>query len=561
MRLRFFRVTFIGLFALTVSAVGQSGLPDLNRTSNYDVQHYIIRVSFDRKKKLVNGDTTVILKPTTDKLKKVELDAAALKFTSIVIEPSNARLKYIVKGEKVIVELDRSYSSDDVISLRFKYTAIPQKGIYFVDEKKIDGKVLNSAQIWTQGEADEAHHWFPSFDFPSDKATSEELITADAGETVIGNGILLDKKINKNGTETHHFKMDIPHSTYLTSFIIGKYVKTADNYGNIPVNYYVYPGIESIVPIAFGDTKEMIGIFEDLTKTKFPYNKYDQTIVSGFQFGGMENITATTMADSEIFFARLPFARGIVTDLVSHELAHSWFGNLVTCRNWAELWLNEGFATFMEAAYREKKYGREDYDRKIEANAEEYLTGRAASKKEYGLFNRTAGNIPTLFDVSYITYDKGGAVLHTLREQIGDEAFWSAVKLYLDSHARGNVESTDLRKAMEETSKQDLGWFFDQWVYATGAPSLQITPTYNVTEKKITLNVSQTQKAEGLVPLVFRLPIEIEFKNGETVVKKQIDITKRTENFTFDLDTKPDKILVDPKNKIPLKMVKIGELK
>ncbi len=189
------------------------------------------------------------------------------------------------------------------------------------------------------------------------------------------------------------------------------------------------------------------------------------------------------------------------------------------------------------------------------------MTGQSVSKKEYGLYNRTAGNIAALFDVSYITYDKGGAVLHTLREQVGDEAFWSAVKLYLDRHARGNVESTDLRAVMEETSKQDLSWFFDQWVYATGAPSLQITPVYDAVSKKLTLNVSQTQKAEGLVPGAFRLPLEIELHNGEAVTKKKIDITKRSESFTIDLDSKPEKIVVDPQNKIPLKRVKKSEIK
>ncbi len=367
MKLRILRAPILALVALAVTAAGQTSRPDFNRTSNYDVQHYIIRVAFNQKKKEVIGDTTVILKPVSDGLKQVELDAAALNFTSIVVEPSTARLKYRIKGEKVTVDLDKAYNKEDTISLRFKYTAVPTKGVYFVDEKKIDGKVLNSAQIWTQGEADEAHHWFPSFDFPSDKATSEEIITVDAGETVIGNGVLLSKITNKDGTETHHFKIDVPHSTYLTSFIIGKYAKQEDKYGDLELGYYVYPGIESIVQPAFGDTKEMLKIFEDLTQTKFPYNKYDQTIVSGFQFGGMENITATTLADSEVFFARLPFAKGIVTDLVSHELAHSWFGNLVTCNNWAELWLNEGFATYMEAAYREKKYGRENYDQKIAA--------------------------------------------------------------------------------------------------------------------------------------------------------------------------------------------------
>ncbi len=546
---------------LALSAFAAADLPNFNRTSNYDVQHYIIRVAFNRAKKQVIGDTTVVLKPTVDGFNKVELDATALKFTAIVLEPANTPLKYSTKKDSVIVTLDKDYTVGETISLRFKYTAIPSKGVYFVPEQKIDGQVRNSAQIWTQGEADEAHHWFPSFDFPSDKATSEQFITVDKGETVIGNGVFLGKEEHKNGTETHHFRMDIPHSSYLTSFIVGKYVKIEDKYDDLPLSYYVYPGTESVVPLAYGDTKEMMRIFEGLTQTKYPYNKYDQTFVSGFQFGGMENITATTMADTEIFFARFEFARGLVTDLVSHELAHSWFGNLVTCNNWAELWLNEGFATFMEAAYREKKYGREDYDRKIKQNAEEFLTTQAVNKKQYGLFNRTAGNIATLFDISSITYDKGGAVLHTLREEIGDEAFWKGVKIYLDRHAKANVQTPDLRKAMEEASGEDLAWFFDQWVYGTGAPSLKLTPVYNAQKKELTLTVEQIQKVGGLVTNAFRLPMEIEFKTGETSVGNKIIVTKRSEAFTFELDAKPDSVTLDPKNKIPIKFVKIDPIK
>ena len=170
---------------------------------------------------------------------------------------------------------------------------------------------------------------------------------------------LIDKKDNADGTTVFHFRMNIPHSTYLTSFVIGKYVSKTDHYKNIPLTYYVYPGEESIIPLVFTDTKEMIRVFEETTKIEYPYNKYDQTIVDNFQFGGMENITATTYSDKEIFYARFPQLRGFSVDLVSHELAHSWFGNLVTCKNWAELWLNEGFATYMEAVYRGKMYGQQ----------------------------------------------------------------------------------------------------------------------------------------------------------------------------------------------------------
>src|SRR5690606_19587666 len=190
------------------------------------------------------------------------------------------------------------------------------------------------------------------------------------------------------------------------------------------------------------------------------------TMVANFEFGGMENITATTMADSEILLANFDFFRGNVEDLVAHEIIHSWFGNIVTCKNWAELWLNEGFATFFEAAVREKMYGRRDYIRKITNNAENFMADDVRGGRRFGLFNQTAANTGGLFDRPAVTYDKGGVVIHMLREQVGEEAFWKALKLYLDRHKYGSVETQDLRRVMEETSRQELGWFFDQWLYS-----------------------------------------------------------------------------------------------
>ena len=412
------------LLAAFLSVSAQAKRPDFNRDRTYDVQHYILRVSFNRSKKMVFGDTTVQLKPLKGRLTEVELDAADLHFQSVVIEPEGRLLKYRTKGEKVYVVLDKAYSLDDLISLRFKYSATPKKGIYFIEEKNEKGRVISPAQIWTHGEPDEAHHWFPSFDFPSDKATSEEIITVQKGETVIGNGELLGQKEDSDGTETFHYKMSVPHSTYLTSFIVGKYVKVSEKYRDIPLAYYVYPGRQSVVKQAYGKTKDVLRVFEGLTGINYPYNKYDQTIVSDFTMGGMENITATTMADTEIFMAYHDFGKGPVEDLVSHETAHSWFGNLVTCKNWAELWLNEGLATFMEAAFQEKVYGRDSYIRKIMSDADTFLADDVVNPKRNGLFNRNADDINALFERPATTYDKGGVVVHMLREEIGDEAFW-----------------------------------------------------------------------------------------------------------------------------------------
>ncbi|MBA2380418.1 MAG: DUF3458 domain-containing protein, partial [Blastocatellia bacterium] len=519
--------------------------------------HYVLRVSFDHTKRTVFGDTTVRLKPLADNFREAELDAAALKFTSVTLDGSDTPLKYRTASNKVIVTLDRAYTPADEIALRFKYTAQPKKGVYFVNEKAEGGRRIHSRQIWTQGEPDEAHHWFPNFDFPSDKATTEQIITVQKGMTVIGNGHLLSVKQNDDGTVTSHFKMDIPHPTYLVSFVVGEYVRLEDKYRDIPLGYYMYPGTESVAARAYGKTKQMLEVFEQLTRVDYPFNKYDQTIVANFQFGGMENITATTMSDNDIFYANVDFLRGNVEDLVAHEIAHSWFGNNVTMKNWAELWLNEGFATFLEAAVREKLNSRADYLRKIENDAQNYFADAATNRRQFGLFNETAGNVNTLFDRPAITYNKGGAVVHQLREQMGDEAFWKGLNFYLTRHRFGSVETTDLIKALEDSSGQKLQWFFDQWVYGTGHPALTVKHRYNAAEKSLEITVSQTQRSDRLTPEAFRLPIEIAIRaNGETRIEK-IDITKRSETFRIATASEPEAITLDPSQKIVLKTLKM----
>ena len=551
-----FTVLSILIFVFSVPA--QNEKPNFNRAQSFDVQNYILRIGFDRSNRKVLGDTTVQLKPLSGNFNRVELDAADLNFESVRLENENKDLKFRAEGEKVYVELDKIYSPEDTISIRFKYTATPKKGIYFVDAEMENGKIIRDAQIWTQGETEEAHHWFPSFDFPSDKATTEQFITVQKGETVIGNGNFLEQTENSDGTVTFHYKMPVPHPTYLVSFVVGKYTKKTETYKTIPLGFYVYPGKEAIVQNAYGRTKDMFRVFEELTKVDFPFNKYDQTMVAAFNFGGMENITATTMADTEILAANFSFAKGGVEDLVSHELAHSWFGNLVTCKNWAELWLNEGFATFMEAAYREKMYGRNDYMRKIRSDAQQFIVDDAVNKNRHGLFNKLARPDDSIFDTT--TYQKGGAVIHTLRETIGEAAFWKALNVYLNRHKFGNVETPDLQKVMEETSGSKLDWFFAQWVYGAGSPKLDVKQTYNTKNKTLTLNVSQVQSIDGITPEAFVLPLEIEIKTANGTKIEKLEIKNRVENFSFKLSGKPSEIKLDKNEKIPLKTVRIQPL-
>lgn len=551
-------ILLIFIFALIVPASIQNEKRSFNRERSYDVLHYVIRLDFDRKAKSVKGDSTIELTPLEKPLSQVVLDAKDLRYEFVGLEGSSEPLKYTVNGRNLSITLPREYEPGERLSFRIRYSAKPKKGIYFVDPIVEKGKIVRPAQVWTQGESEETHHWLPSFDFPDDKATTEQMLTVESGETAIGNGQFLGKKELENGKAVYHYRMDVPHSLYLTSFVIGTYVKISDSYKDVPLAYYVYPGQESIVPLAYGKTKDMFKAFEELTGLEYPFNKYDQTMVAEFPWGGMENITATTMADTEIMFARVKFGQGLVEDLVAHELAHSWFGNLVTCRNWAELWLNEGFATFMEGAFREKAYGREIYDMKIASDAEEYIAyASAPGTKEHALFNTSADASDDDSMFTTVTYQKGGSVIHMLRAEIGDEAFWKGANLYLTRNRLKTVETPDLIEAMEEASGRDLDWFFDQWVYKKGFPNLRITSAYDAAGGKLKLTVAQMQKISPGVPEAFRLPLTLRFITAAGPLEKEIVIDKRTQQFEFDLASGPSDVIVDPRNEIPVKIVDV----
>ncbi|MBX3299239.1 MAG: M1 family metallopeptidase [Acidobacteria bacterium] len=556
MRSRSIKAAFAAML-FAASAFGQAVTDPFDRPRTYDALHYVVKVRFDRSKRSIDAESSIKLRPLADGLRTLVFDSVGIRYRSVTLAGSGAPLAFKTGASDVTVTLDREYLSSETITINFAYSATPEKGIYFVNELVEDGKQVRSDQIWTQGEPDEARHWFPSFDFPSDKATTEQYITAESDETVIGNGELIDKAQEPDGRVTWHYRMPLPHSVYLSSFVVGKYSKVAGRHKNIPLGYYVYPGMEEFAGRVFPETADMMRTFEDLTKVDFPYNKYDQTIVGAFKFGGMENITATTLADTEVMFANFGFGREIVTDLISHELAHSWFGDLVTCANWAELWLNEGFATFMEAAYLEKKLGRTPYLRKIQQDAGSFLADDAVTRRRHGLYNRRAKEVDKLFDNASVTYNKGGVVLHMLREEIGDEAFWSGVKIYLDRHKFDSVRSSDLRKAMEEASGADLGWFFDQWVYGVGHPVLSVQPVYSVSKRQMKFTVTQMQTAARATPATYRLPLQVQIAAGGKTVNERLLITKRTEVFTIPMAVKPRAITADPDKKLPIVEVRI----
>jgi aminopeptidase N len=367
---------------------------------------------------------------------------------------------------------------------------------------------------------------------------------------------LVDVKKNPDRTRTFHWSMDQVFSSYLISMVVGDYAQIKDRVGDIDLEYNTYHKTESVVRPIFAKTPKMLRWYENVLGIPFPYKRYGQTIVASFIFGGMENITATTMADSEIMFSRPGDGEDSADELISHELSHSWFGDLVTCRDWSELWLNEGLATFMEASYAESEGGRPAYLKKLEEDQREYFAEDLADHR-HPLVNRNYTTGMELFDTT--TYKKGGFVIHMLRETVGDEAFWRSLHAYLEEFKYGNVTSADLEAVFERESGKDLTWFFKQWVYQAGAPDLVVQYHYDAGAAKLKVTVTQRQIADGKVPEVFRFPLEILITTAQGTKTVVADVNERSHTFVFDVTEGPSAVTVDPQMKV-LKKVEVSRL-
>jgi aminopeptidase N len=537
--------------AQTVSPRRQlEGPTHLPPVRTYDVLHHLIRTRFEVADKTVIGDETITLKPLNEGFSSFALDASDMQIESVTYSESNAPLKFSQPPDKLLIELDRAYGPADSLSLRIQYRAKPRRGLFFIAARQSEA-LTKPAQIWTQGEPEDNHHWFPCYDYPDDKATTEQYITTGAGEIAISNGVLLETKTNADGTCTFHWAMRQPHSTYLTSLVVGDYVKLTDAYKNIPLEYYTYRGTEKTALRAFSATPAMMELFTNLLNYEYPYNRYAQTIVQAFFFGGMENITATTHADSEILYSTGAASMEATEDLISHELSHSWFGDLVTCKSWKHLWLNEGFATFFEAVFKEHKEGRDAYLRAMRENERLYLFEDQLRYRRPIVYDRYR-SATDLFDATL--YQKGGFILHMLREMVGDEIFWKALNRYLNEFKYQSVETADLQRVFEQTSGKCLDWFFDQWVYKAGFPELRVRYTYNRLQRLLTLTVTQTQTPDSVTPAVFRLPVEIEITTAKGARTEAVEINARTQRFNFKLDGKPLMIRFDKRSSILKKL-------
>lgn len=358
-----------------------------------------------------------------------------------------------------------------------------------------DGTTPRREGFLTQGWPMLNRLWLPTWDYPNDFTTSEGRVTVPADWTVISNGKRLSSSLSSDGrTRTFHHRMEQPHATYLISLAGGPLEVQTTEWKGLSLQYAVPFGSGGLIGASFGETPRMLDIFVETTGTAYPYSRYAQTAMYDFG-GGMENISASTLAATSLSDGR--DGQGSMAALNAHELAHQWFGDLVSPKEWGQVWLSESFATFFQALYFERSRGRAAYEHQMAENMRSYFAEARRYKRPLET-NRYPSAL-SLLDAH--AYPKGAVILHTLRRQMGDAAFFRGIRHYLRKHRHQPVETRDLELAMTEATGFDMKAFLDQWVRKPGHPVLSYFWTWEPDKKEAVISIRQTQETVDGTPI------------------------------------------------------------
>ena len=540
-------VVFIAVPALATDHVfGDPGITHWAPNRSYHVENYRLTLHFDQAKGEVFGDEVVTLKPFASGFRKFYLDSSDLNIDSVALlrdKGGPVTLKTDAEDPQLWITLDRDYTPADRLQVRIVYHGMPRFGLFFDNP---DAAYPDTPrEIWTQGESEFNHHWFPCWDYPNDMATSETIVTVPKGQVVVSNGKLVHVS-QSGGDVTYDWVESVPHSSYLTSLAIGPWQKVHDVYKDKPVDYYVPKGTdEATVRRAFSLTPDMVGFFSRVT-IEYPYEQYAQVAVHDFFFGGMENVSATTLQEWALQDAQAAEDFS-VSETVAHELAQHWFGDYAQGQDWADIWLNEGFATYFPSLYTQYHEGYDAYRMQMLGYQEE---AKRQDRDDYlrPIVDRHYNDGMDMFDS--ITHEKGAAVLDMLRYVLDgpdavthtasqDELFFRALRHYLQTHAAQATDTGGLVASLREATGRDLGQFFQEWVYMAGTPAYRVSAAYDLAGKSEIVSVSQTQKGAD-VPAVFHMPIVLAFhgSHGESA-KVQVQDDAADQSFTIPLAFEP----------------------
>ncbi|MEO6888128.1 MAG: M1 family aminopeptidase [Ktedonobacteraceae bacterium] len=466
-----------------------------------DIQHVKLDIALDFDQETISGTAYTTFSALYDEVQTVWFDAVELHIERVTLEHGQ-ELAYSVEPGRLVVTLDRAYRYGEVFTVAVRYHAKPRIGLTFVKPAPEDP--ARPLQAWTFGQTNYHSYWFPCHWVPNDRATSEIIATVPAQFITISNGNLLS--VTGNGaTKTHHWRHDVPHPAYLMSLVVGDFAVIKDRYNGKPVTYYVRPDRQDDAPFLFGKTPEMMRFFSEYLAVEYPYDTYDQTVIEVYT-GAMEHTTAT----SHSFMLLLDERASLDIDMVSvvaHELAHQWFGDLLTCRDWANGWLNEGFATYMEELWSEHDLGNDYFKHSMLDLKRAYLHEDREYRRPV-VYNVYRDDGFELFD-SHL-YCKGGWVLHMLRHQLGEAAFRRGLHAYIERNRGREVITADLERTLEDVTGRSLAQFFRQWLYQGGYPAFEVSYDWDSEHHMAKVKIKQTQHVDDLTPC-FVTPVDLAF--------------------------------------------------
>ena len=516
----------------TTAAAERQYAPD----RKVDILHITIDVTPDFKMRTIAGVTKIKFVPLAEPLTEFKLDAIDLNVSSVT---SSAKIEgYNVTDEAITVTFEPAVRPGAETTVTVVYEAEPKRGLYFRTPEM--GYPEEDTHLFTQGESHLAPNWYPNYDYPNERSSSEVICRVPTEMTVLSNGRLVSEDTDsESGLKVVTWLQEKPHVNYLIALVAGKLKKIESKYKDIPIAFYTPASLIEYAQNSFKDTADMLEYYEKEIGVPYPWDKYDQAVVRDFVAGGMENTTLTILTEGTLHTDKTEGIRSSQS-LVAHELVHQWFGDYVTCKDWSHTWLNEGFATYYEDLYDGYKNGKDSMFAGLYATSGYLLRARSEHKPIVYRSYKRAGE---QFD--YRTYSKAGWVLHMLRVELGEEMFRKCVKTYLERHALGSVVTEDLRSVIEELTGRSFDRFFDQWIYHGRHPDLKVSYSWSEKDKLAKVSVEQTHKVDDKV-MLFHFRTKVRFIMGDEIIDRSIVVDSKQHDFYFPLPRGPKVVRFDP---------------
>ncbi|MEX2397378.1 MAG: M1 family metallopeptidase, partial [Balneolales bacterium] len=511
--------------------------PQFLRPRIWDLQHQKIWVRFNFEQEQVTGKTELFLTSLKNNNNELILDAKTMEFDSIYVVHSGEHLEFRQDSATVSIDLPNNYSRKDSLFVGISYIAAPPaRGLYFVDPQ--DNNPEKPTQIWTLGQPEDNSFWLPTIDSPSERTTQETWISVPEKYETLSNGALMESRVLPGDSlRTDYWMMNKPHTPYLFALAIGEYDITKTWNHDVLFKYYTEPQYTEYVNLIYENTEDMVGYIETHTGIDYPWEFYAQVPVHDFIASGMENTTASMYYDG-IQVDKRASQDVSHQGLIMHELIHQWFGNYVTSKNWANLPLNEGFATYFEILYAGFKQGADKAIWESLDSRDQYFAESRTMRRPI-IFNRYS--IPEdMYDAH--TYAKTGQVLRMLHDYVGDRTWWSAMNNYLTEYAFDEVDVSDLQKIFERETGENLHWFFNQWFHQPGHPELEVSADTSGGELRVRIQQVHDMEKQPL----YTLPTVLEVNSSNSISRKEIVIDKADSTYLFAFNGTLKDVILDP---------------